>query len=112
MAGEMDLMARLLAYRRGRALLRASHRLVSIQPKALVITPLAMAVVFAMLASYLLSRTLIPTMVHYLLRPELKMYVQGEGGEAAGGSGLIWRVHHSFNHRFERMRTSNSAGNG
>ena len=33
-------------------------------------TPLAMAVVFAMLASYLLSRTLIPTMVHYMLRPK------------------------------------------
>ena len=31
-------------------------------------TPLAMAVVFAMLASYLLSRTLVPTMVHHLLR--------------------------------------------
>ena len=33
-------------------------------------TPLAMAVVFAMMASYLLSRTLIPTMVHYMLRPK------------------------------------------
>jgi multidrug efflux pump subunit AcrB len=32
-------------------------------------TPLAMAVVFAMMASYFLSRTLIPTMVHYMLRP-------------------------------------------
>jgi multidrug efflux pump subunit AcrB len=32
--------------------------------------PLAMAVVFAMLMSYLLSRTLVPTMVHYLLRRE------------------------------------------
>src|SRR6266700_6932575 len=31
-------------------------------------TPLAMAVVFAMLASYLLSRTLVPTRVHHLLR--------------------------------------------
>ena len=30
-------------------------------------TPLALAVVFAMLASYLLSRTLIPNMVHYML---------------------------------------------
>ena len=30
-------------------------------------TPLAMAVVFAMMASYFLSRTLIPTMVHYML---------------------------------------------
>jgi len=37
-------------------------------------TPLAEAVVFAMLASYLLSRTLIPTMVHYLLRAEAKLY--------------------------------------
>ena len=33
-------------------------------------SPLAMAVVFAMLASYLLSRTLVPTMVLYLLAPE------------------------------------------
>ena len=30
--------------------------------------PLAEAVVFAMLASYLLSRTLVPTMAKYLLR--------------------------------------------
>jgi multidrug efflux pump subunit AcrB len=37
-------------------------------------TPLAMAVVFAMLTSYLLSRTLIPTMVHYLLASEVEMY--------------------------------------
>src|SRR5271166_4834603 len=37
-------------------------------------TPLAMAVVFAMLASYMLSRTLIPTMVHYLLKQEVDMY--------------------------------------
>ena len=40
-------------------------------------TPLAMAVVFAMLASYLLSRTLIPTMVHYLLKSEVELYRQG-----------------------------------
>ena len=31
-------------------------------------TPLAEAVVFAMLASYLLSRTLVPTMVMYIMR--------------------------------------------
>src|SRR5208337_4026763 len=37
-------------------------------------TPLAMAVVFAMLTSYLLSRTLVPTMVHYLLAGEVEMY--------------------------------------
>lgn len=37
-------------------------------------TPLAMAVVFAMLTSYLLSRTLVPTMVHYLLAAEVERY--------------------------------------
>ena len=67
-------------------------------------TPLAMAVVFAMLASYLLSRTLIPTMVHYMLRPEVKLYAQGAHGETAGGTGLIWTTHYVFNRRFERMR--------
>ncbi len=37
-------------------------------------TPLAMAVVFAMMTSYLLSRTLVPTMVHFLLASEVQMY--------------------------------------
>ena len=50
-------------------------------------TPLAMAVVFAMMASYFLSRTLIPTMVHYMLRAEVKLYARGEHGESAGGRG-------------------------
>src|SRR3954470_18919028 len=44
-------------------------------------TPLAMAVVFAMMTSYFLSRTLVPTMVHYLLESEVWMYggVEQEG---------------------------------
>ncbi len=67
-------------------------------------TPLAMAVVFAMMASYFLSRTLIPTMVHYMLRSEVKLYVRGEHAE--GGTGLIWSVHHIFNRRFELLRAS------
>ena len=67
-------------------------------------TPLAMAVVYAMMASYLLSRTLIPNMVHYLLRPEMKLYILGEHGETAGGTGLIWRMHYAFNGVFERLR--------
>jgi len=65
-------------------------------------TPLSMAVVFAMLASYLLSRTLVPTMVHFLLKPEVKIYSQGE--ENYHGGGLIWTVHHKFNGLFEKMR--------
>ena len=67
-------------------------------------TPMAMAVVFAMLASYLLSRTLVPTMAHYLLRAEMSMYQLGIEGEGAGGKGLFWSVHHWFNGLFERLR--------
>jgi multidrug efflux pump subunit AcrB len=70
-------------------------------------TPLAMAVVFAMMASYFLSRTLIPTMVHYMLKPEVELYAMGEHAE--GGTGLIWRVHYLFNRRFEMMRSSYSS---
>jgi multidrug efflux pump subunit AcrB len=72
-------------------------------------TPLALAVVFAMLASYLLSRTLIPTMVHHMLRPEMKLYALGEHGETAGGTGFIWRIHYLFNRRFEMFRSSYSS---
>jgi len=67
-------------------------------------TPMAMAVVFAMLASYVLSRTLVPTMAHHLLKAEVSMYQLGIEGEAAGGKGLFWRVHHQFNNLFERLR--------
>jgi len=71
-------------------------------------TPLALAVVFAMLASYMLSRTLIPTMVHYMLKPEVDMYRSGEHGEGgtAEGHPLIWRIHFAFNRRFERFRAA------
>ncbi len=44
--------------------------------------PLAMAVIFAMLASYLLSRTVVPTMVKFLLRDHLdEVEQQDESGE-------------------------------
>jgi multidrug efflux pump subunit AcrB len=62
-------------------------------------TPLGMAVVFAMMTSYFLSRTLVPTMVHYLLGAEVALYT----GEARG-RGVIWRVHERFNGAFERLR--------
>jgi multidrug efflux pump subunit AcrB len=69
-------------------------------------TPLAMAVAFAMLASYFLSRTLIPNMVHYMLKPEVKLYARGSHGETAGGTGPIWKTHYMFNRQFGRMRSS------
>ncbi len=57
--------------------------------------PLAMAVVFAMLTSYFLSRTLVPTMVQFLL-----------GGEPPEGShrGFVARVHASVERGFEWLR--------
>ncbi len=67
-------------------------------------TPLAMAVVFAMLTSYLLSRTLVPTMVHYLLRAEIGLYTSGEHEKDHPGESIIWRVHHRFNRLFEKIR--------
>jgi multidrug efflux pump subunit AcrB len=64
--------------------------------------PLAMAVMFAMLASYLLSRTIVPTMVQFLLKDEAEMY--REGDHAEGGSGPVWRLYHAFNAVFESAR--------
>ncbi|WGJ14863.1 efflux RND transporter permease subunit [Methylocapsa sp. D3K7] len=59
-------------------------------------TPLAMAVVFAMLASYAISRTLTPIMIGLLIRNEHEQ----------GDSGTSWfsRFHAGFNERFDRFR--------
>ncbi|WP_254510316.1 efflux RND transporter permease subunit [Anatilimnocola floriformis] len=67
--------------------------------------PLGMSVVFAMMTSYFLSRTLVPTMVHYLLAAEVDLY-RGHGDEAAGKYNLIWRVHQAFNRQFDRLRNA------
>jgi multidrug efflux pump subunit AcrB len=60
--------------------------------------PLAEAVVFAMLASYLLSRTIVPTMAKYLLRGEKK-----EAGDAASRNPLV-QLQQRFEAAFERFR--------
>ncbi len=68
-------------------------------------TPLAMAVAFAMLASYFLSRTLVPTMMHYLLPAEVGLYQRNEGDpEPEEAKNWIWHVHERFEHRFEKLR--------
>jgi len=59
--------------------------------------PLAEAVIFAMLASYLLSRTLVPTMAYLLFR---RATSQGLIDRA------IYAVHVRFNNRFEKFRTA------
>src|SRR6202140_5546781 len=61
--------------------------------------PLAEAVVFAMLASYFLLRTIVPTMAKYLLR--------GEKNEGHGPSrNPLVRLQKSFEAAFERFRKS------
>ena len=69
-------------------------------------TPLALAVALAMAASYILSRTLVPTMVRYLIPTEMHLYKHGANEEepVAANAGIIWRVHHVFNHWFENRR--------
>ncbi|MCU1274879.1 MAG: AcrB/AcrD/AcrF family multidrug efflux protein, partial [Bryobacterales bacterium] len=67
-------------------------------------TPLALAVVLAMAASYILSRTLVPTMVKYLVRSEVARYRGPEGEAEEYGGGVFWRIHHRFNRGFQRMR--------
>ncbi|HEV7731832.1 MAG TPA: efflux RND transporter permease subunit [Candidatus Binatia bacterium] len=66
-------------------------------------TPLALAVVFAMLASYFLSRTVVPTMVRYLLPAEAHLHAPGAEHTVTDG-GPIWAVHQRFNRHFERFR--------
>src|SRR4051794_39446780 len=58
--------------------------------------PLAEAVVFAMLASYFLSRTLVPTLAMYLLR---------EHGHGQDGAGFFVRFQQGFERVFERVRS-------
>ena len=62
--------------------------------------PQAMAVVFAMLASYLLSRTLVPILIDVLVRKE---YDQREARSAEGGRGVFARFHAGFEARFARF---------
>ena len=58
-------------------------------------TPLALSVVFAMLTSYLLSRTLVPTMASYLLP---------EQHQEPDPNSFVGRFLRGFEARFERLR--------
>jgi multidrug efflux pump subunit AcrB len=65
-------------------------------------TPLAEAVVFAMLASYFLSRTVVPTMVRYLLPAEAHLHAP-DAEHTVTDAGPIWAAHRAFNRQFERF---------
>ena len=59
--------------------------------------PLAEAVVFAMLASYLLSRTLVPTLAKFWLKKH-------DPASHGHGSGVLGRFQARFEHGFSRLR--------
>ncbi len=61
--------------------------------------PLAESVVFAMLASYLLSRTLVPTMAKYLLRGH-----EQQAGQLGSRQNPLIRLQIRFEESFERLR--------
>ena len=66
--------------------------------------PMAEAVVFAMIASFILSRTLVPTMAMYLLKPQVHRDEPDGGPHRAPGA--LSRFQRHFETRFEGFRES------
>jgi multidrug efflux pump subunit AcrB len=65
--------------------------------------PLAEAIVLAMIASFILSRTLVPTMAAYLLRAQVRKQQRAKDGKA-GRPGIFAKFHESFDRSFSRFR--------
>jgi multidrug efflux pump subunit AcrB len=61
--------------------------------------PLAEAIIFAMIASFILSRTLVPTMAAYMLRAQVEAKKAGRQP-----SGFFGRFQLGFERRFDRFR--------
>src|SRR5437764_1449255 len=68
-------------------------------PAKFLFTPLGLAVVFAMLASYGLSRTLTPIIIGLLLKGQ-----RNGGSPTAARKSLFARFHAAFEHGFEQLR--------
>ncbi|MGF7149271.1 CzcA family heavy metal efflux pump [Sphingomonas zeicaulis] len=66
--------------------------------------PMALSVVFAMIASFILSRTLVPTLAMYLLKPHQQGEDEHLAGTAISRNPLV-RFQRGFEHRFERIRS-------
>lgn len=76
-------------------------------PARFIFLPMGMAVAFAVMASYLLSRTLVPTLAKYLLRQD--EHREDHGGAHGGAAavpprGVFARLHRGFEAWFERVR--------
>ncbi|MDB4906068.1 MAG: AcrB/AcrD/AcrF family multidrug efflux protein [Gemmatimonadetes bacterium] len=70
-------------------------------PAAALFRPLALSVIFAMAASYFLSRTLVPTMADYMLPAEASQHT---GGGHVHAPGWFGRIVARFDAGFERFR--------
>jgi multidrug efflux pump subunit AcrB len=77
--------------------------------------PMAEAVVFALIASFVLSRTLVPTLAKYLLRPHVDAHAvtahpiddamrEDPTEHMSGGTGVLSRFQRGFERRFENVR--------
>ena len=74
-----------------------------------IFTPLALNVVLALVASYGLSRTLVPTMMHFLMPKEAPLY-QGQEEASPLSRSFIWRFHQKFEHGFDRFAEKYKGG--
>jgi multidrug efflux pump subunit AcrB len=68
--------------------------------------PLAEAIIYAMLASFVLSRTLVPTMAAWLLRGQVKSHGHGHGHghELDANAGFFTRFQRGFERKFTQFR--------
>ncbi|HEY0777191.1 MAG TPA: efflux RND transporter permease subunit [Gemmatirosa sp.] len=73
-------------------------------PAASLFRPLAMSVIFAVLASYILSRTLVPTMARYLLKKEADLHHGADQEQKKEKAGWTWRLNVRIDRQFEKLR--------
>ena len=67
-------------------------------PAKFLFTPFALSVVYAIGASYFLSRTLVPVMIKFILPPEMYLYTGG------GARTALDRYHLRFSEKFHHFR--------
>ena len=72
-------------------------------PPRFLFVPLALAVLFAIATSYLLSRTLVPVLTNYLTRAEHEHHAREQ--TMAARPGAFRRFHQGFDARFDAFRT-------
>jgi len=76
-----------------------------------VFPPMAEAVIFAMVASFILTYTLVPTMAKYILKVHHTGHAPGDGGqhEAKPSKNPFTRFQQAFQQRFEQFREGYTA---